>query len=114
MQLAIADYMLEAPKHTAELPVFYEQKRDRFCELVRDSRFDLIPAKGTFFQLLDYSNITDEDDVAYARRLTKEIGVASIPISVFCDQPPTSRKLRFCFAKDDQILEEAAARLCQL
>jgi len=81
---------------------------------VDDSRFDYRPAKGTFFQLLDYSNITDEDDVGYARRLTKEIGVASIPISVFCDQPPPGRKLRFCFAKGDQILEEAASRLCRL
>ena len=114
IQLAIADYMQEAPNHYAELPVFYEQKRDRFCELVRDSRFDYQPAKGTFFQLLDYSDITDEDDVAYARRLTKEIGVASIPISVFCEKPPPGRKLRFCFAKDDNILEEAASRLCQL
>ncbi len=114
IQLAIADYMQDTPHHYAELPVFYEQKRDRFCELVRDSRFDYQPAKGTFFQLLDYSNITDEDDVAYARRLTREIGVASIPISVFCEKPPPGRKLRFCFAKDDQILEEAASRLCQL
>lgn len=114
MQLAIADYMQQAPNHYAELPVFYEQKRDRFCELVRDSRFEHVPAKGTFFQLLDYSEITDEDDVTYARRLTKEIGVASIPISVFCEKPSSSRKLRFCFAKDDKILEEAAARLCQL
>ena len=114
IQLAIADYMQHTPHHYAELPVFYEQKRDRFCELVRESRFDYRPAKGTFFQLLDYSAITDEDDVSYARRLTKEIGVASIPISVFCEQPPPGRKLRFCFAKDDQILEEAAFRLCQL
>ena len=114
IQLAIADYMQNTPHHYAELPVFYEQKRDRFCELVRESRFDFRPAKGTFFQLLDYSAITDEDDVSYARRLTKEIGVASIPISVFCEKPPPGRKLRFCFAKDDQILEEAAFRLCQL
>ena len=114
IQLAIADYMQHTPHHYAELPVFYEQKRDRFCELVRESRFDFRPAKGTFFQLLDYSAITDEDDVSYARRLTKEIGVASIPISVFCEKPPPGRKLRFCFAKDDQILEEAAFRLCQL
>jgi len=114
IQLAIADYMQHTPHHYAELPVFYEQKRDRFCELVRESRFDFRPAKGTFFQLLDYSAITDEDDVSYARRLTKEIGVASIPISVFCELPPPGRKLRFCFAKDDQILEEAAFRLCQL
>jgi methionine aminotransferase len=114
IQLAIADYMQDTPHHYAELPLFYEQKRDRFCELVNDSRFDFQPAKGTFFQLLDYSNITDEDDVSYARRLTREIGVASIPISVFCEKPPPGRKLRFCFAKDDLILEEAASRLCQL
>jgi len=114
IQHAIADYMQDTPHHYAELPIFYEQKRDRFCELVQESRFDLRPAKGTFFQLLDYSHITDEDDVSYARRLTKEIGVASIPISVFCENPPPGRKLRFCFAKDDQILEEAATRLCQL
>ena len=114
IQHAIADFMQDTPHHYAELPVFYEQKRDRFCELVNDSRFDFRPAKGTFFQLLDYSDITDEDDVSYARRLTREIGVASIPISVFCEKPPPGRKLRFCFAKDDQILEEAASRLCQL
>jgi len=114
IQLAIADHMQDTPHHYAELPVFYEQKRDRFCELVRESRFDFRPARGTFFQLLDYSAITDEDDVGYARRLTREIGVASIPISVFCKNPPPGRKLRFCFAKDDQILEEAAFRLCQL
>ena len=114
IQLAIADYMQDTPHHYAELPLFYEQKRDRFCELVQESRFSLRPAKGTFFQLLDYSDITDEDDVSYARRLTEEIGVASIPISVFCESPPPGRKLRFCFAKDDSILEEAASRLCQL
>lgn len=114
IQLAIADYMRDTPNHYAELPVFYEKKRDRFCELVRESRFDFRPAKGTFFQLLDYSGITDEDDVSYARRLTREIGVASIPISVFCENPLPGRKLRFCFAKDDPILEEAAARLCRL
>jgi methionine aminotransferase len=114
IQMAIADYMQDTPHHYVELPVFYEQKRDRFCELVNNSRFNFQAARGTFFQLLDYSDITDEDDVSYARRLTKEIGVASIPISVFCEKPPPGRKLRFCFAKDDQILEEAAARLCQL
>ncbi len=114
IQHAIADYMEKTPEHYAELPAFYEHKRDRFCELVEDSRFRLRPAAGTFFQLLDYSDITDEDDVSYARRLTKEIGVASIPISVFCEEPPPGRKLRFCFAKDDDILEDAASRLCRL
>ena len=114
VQMAIADYMEATPDHYDELPRFYEQKRDRFCELVSESRFSYRPAKGTFFQLLDYSDITDEADTAYARRLTAEIGVASIPISVFCEDPPPGHKLRFCFAKDDPILEEAAQRLCRL
>jgi methionine aminotransferase len=114
IQHALADYMTQNPEHCLELPAFYEQKRDTFCELLQDSRFTFHPAKGTFFQLLDYSAISDENDVSYARRLTREIGVASIPISVFCDTPPVQRKLRFCFAKDDMTLKSAAERLCQL
>jgi methionine aminotransferase len=114
IQHAIADYMAKTPEHYDTLPSFYEAKRDRFCSLVRDSRFRFYPAQGTFFQILDYSGITDEADVDYAKRLTREIGVASIPISVFCEEPPTGRKLRFCFAKDDTTLEQAATKLCQL
>ncbi len=114
IQHAIADFMAKTPEHYAELPAFYEAKRDRFCELVSGSRFRFQPARGTFFQLLDYSDITDEPDVDYARHLTREIGVASIPVSVFCAEPPPGHKLRFCFAKDDATLEEAARRLCQL
>lgn len=114
IQHALGDYMARTPDHYAALPAFYEEKRDRFCALVRESRFQFRPAKGTFFQILDYSKITNEDDVSYAKRLTREIGVASIPISVFCEQTPASRKLRFCFAKDDDMLVEAAGRLCQL
>ncbi len=114
VQHAIADYMTKTPDHYRELPQFYQHKRNRFCELLEDSRFTFTPAHGTFFQMLDYSAITDEDDVAYARRLTLEIGVASIPISVFCDDPPATRQLRFCFAKDDATLAIAAEKLCQL
>ncbi len=114
VQHAIADYMQQTPGHYGELPVFYQEKRDRFCELVKNSRFHFRPAKGTFFQILDYSGITDEDDVSYASKLTREIGVASIPVSVFCEKSPPGRNLRFCFAKDDEMLEEAAARLCRL
>ncbi|MDH3441899.1 MAG: methionine aminotransferase [Gammaproteobacteria bacterium] len=114
VQLAIADYMQMTPEHYEKLPAFYQEKRDRFCELVAESRFSLRPAKGTFFQVLDYSEITDEDDVDYAKKLTHEIGVASIPVSVFCETPTDARLLRFCFAKDDEILKEAASRLCQL
>lgn len=114
IQHAIADYMARTPEHYEMLPSFYEAKRDRFCALVKDSRFRFRPAQGTFFQILDYSDITDEADVDYARRLTKEIGVASIPVSVFCEEPPPGRKLRFCFAKDDATLQQAAEKLCQL
>jgi len=114
IQHAIADYMNDHPEHFAELPRFYQAKRDRFCELLAASRFTFRPAEGTFFQILDYSDITDEIDTEYAKRLTREIGVASIPVSVFCEQPPRSRKLRFCFAKDDDILAAAAEKLCQL
>ena len=114
IQHALADFMTKAPRHYLDLPGFYQAKRDHFCDLLAGSRFQFEPAKGTFFQILDYSAITDEDDVAYARRLTEEIGIASIPISVFCDEPITDRKLRFCFAKDDATLATAAERLSQL
>ena len=114
IQHAIAEYMQRTPEHYTELPAFYEKKRDHFCELLKDSNFSFRPARGTFFQILDYSAITNEDDVAYARKLTREIGVASIPVSVFCEKISDDRLLRFCFAKDDDMLEQAAAKLCQL
>lgn len=114
IQYAIAEYMQGTPQHYAELPAFYEKKRDHFCDLLKDSNFRFRPARGTFFQILDYSDITDEQDVAYASKLTREIGVASIPVSVFCETKSDDRLLRFCFAKDDAMLEQAAAKLCQL
>jgi methionine aminotransferase len=114
VQHALADYMTRTPDHYTELPAFYQQKRDHFCNLVAESRFTLRPAKGTFFQILDYSEISEQNDVDYAERLTRDIGVASIPVSVFYESAPDQRLLRFCFAKDDDILEEAAQRLCQL
>jgi methionine aminotransferase len=114
IQHALADYMTATPDHYRQLPAFYQHKRDHFCSLLQNSRFSLRPARGTFFQLLDYSEITDEDDVSYAKRLTRDIGVASIPISVFSEQPTGQRLLRFCFAKDDEILDEAGEQLCRL
>jgi methionine aminotransferase len=73
-----------------------------------------VPAHSTFFQIVDYGDITDENDLSLAKRWTQEIGVASIPLSVFCETPFTGTRLRFCFAKDDATLEEAARRLCAL
>ncbi len=114
MQLALADFMAETPNHYDELCSFYEQKRDRFCDLLEQSRFRVRKAAGTFFQMLDYTDISDEDDVGYARRLTEEAGIASIPISVFCAEPTGRSELRFCFAKNDETLEKAAEILCRL
>ncbi len=105
-QKGIADYMQE-PKHYLELSAFYQKKRDFFLSLIKDSRFTFTPSKGTYFQVLDYSNITQEHDVDYARRLTKESGIASIPLSVFNENNLDNNVLRFCFAKTDDTLKRA-------
>ncbi|MEM9404344.1 MAG: aminotransferase class I/II-fold pyridoxal phosphate-dependent enzyme, partial [Pseudomonadota bacterium] len=114
MQLGLADFMAQTPEHYAELRRFYQNKRDRFCGLLKESRFSLRKAAGTFFQVLDYGDISAEDDAGYARRLTREAGIASIPVSVFCAKPTGRTELRFCFAKHDETLEQAAEVLCQL
>jgi len=114
VQIAIADFMTAHPEHHEQLPAFYQEKRDRFCALVEPSRFTFTPAGGTYFQLLDYSAISDDDDMTMARRLTIEHGVAAIPLSPFCAEPPAERVLRFCFAKDDATLQAAAEKLCAL
>ena len=114
LQHGIADFMQECPEHHHELGSFYQRKRDLFCDLLAQSRFKLTPSVGTFFQLLDYSAISNEADEDLARRLTLERKIASIPVSVFCKRPPDYRYLRFCFAKDDEILEDAAEILQQL
>lgn len=108
MQYAIADFMRDCPQHHHQLAAFYQRKRDLFCDLMVPSAFKLKPSGGTFFQLADYSAISDERDTEFARRLTIDYGVASIPISVFYKQPPGQHLLRFCFAKDDGTLQRAA------
>ncbi|MDH4107323.1 MAG: methionine aminotransferase [Gammaproteobacteria bacterium] len=114
IQHALADFMQLDPAYPDGLADFYQQKRDQFCALMRESRFRFVPAAGTYFQVLDYSAISAEDDIGFARRLTREIGVASIPVSVFCASHPPTRTLRFCFAKDDDVLKQAATLLCEL
>jgi methionine aminotransferase len=111
IQHAIADYLAEAPDHYRRLPDFYQQKRDYFARMLADSRFALLPARGTYFQLADYSAITDRSDVEFARWLTAERGVAAIPISVFYARAPNDRLVRFCFAKEARTLDAAADRL---
>ena len=114
VQLGIADFLESNPAFYENLPVFYQQKRDFFCDQIRDSRFRFAPARSTFFQILDYTEISDELDLDLCKRWTIEIGVASIPLSVFCEAPGTGPRLRFCFAKDDDTLREAAQKLCAL
>ncbi|MFD0963202.1 methionine aminotransferase [Pseudofulvibacter geojedonensis] len=107
MQKAIATYLNE-PNHYLELAAFYQEKRDFFLSLIKSSRFKITPAKGTYFQVLDYSNITLEKDIDFAKRLTIEHQLAAIPLSVFNENNLDNKVLRFCFAKTNETLEKAA------
>lgn len=105
-QLAIAEYMQNAETYT-EVASFYEQKRNTFLRAIEGSRFTPLACNGTYFQLLSYDGITEENDVDFAERLTKEHGIASIPVSVFYNSKLDEKVLRFCFAKQDETLERA-------
>ena len=111
VQHAIADFMQEAPEFADGQGPFYQARRDRFVELMAGSRFRLRPVNGTYFQLADYSVVSDLPDAAFCELLTRQHGVAAIPLSPFCDQPPSARLVRFCFAKDDATLQAAAEKL---
>ena len=114
MQAALADYLLECPGHARELPAFYQRKRDHFAALLGRTRFRFRPSAGTYFQLVDYSEISAGPDVEFARWLTATAGVAAIPISVFSARPTNERIVRFCFAKHEATLDAAAERLQRL
>jgi methionine transaminase len=111
LQHAIADFLREVPQHSAELNGYYQRKRDKFLSALQGSRFTWTPSEGTYFQLLDFRQISDQNDVDFADRLIREVKVASIPVSVFYAEPPKLSVVRFCFAKNDSTLEEAAERL---
>lgn len=112
VQHALAAYLDDAA-HYADVPSFYERKRDRFLQGLRASRFTPLACEGSYFQLADYSAISDEPDLAFAQRITREFGVAAIPLSPFYrDPPPGQRLLRFCFAKSDATLDQAIEKLC--
>ena len=113
LQYALAEF-LKNPINYNGVPSFYEKKRNTFLESVKNSRFTFIPSKGSYFQNLCYSNISDEYDYDLAIRLTKEIGVASVPLSVFYHNKKDEKILRFCFAKDDETLYKAGERLSKL
>ncbi|MGH8249359.1 MAG: methionine aminotransferase [Steroidobacteraceae bacterium] len=111
MQHAIADFMREAPDYPAGLAPFYQARRDHFVRLLEGSRFRLLPTAGTYFQLADYSGISQLPDTDFCQLLTRQHGVAAIPLSPFCAQAPDARLVRFCFAKRDATLQRAAERL---
>jgi methionine aminotransferase len=113
-QAAFAEFLASAPEHYLELPAFYQAKRDRFRALLAPSRLKLLDVPGGYFQLVDYSAISDKDDLAFSEWLVKEGGVAAIPLAPFYETPPGARLLRLCFAKSDATMEAAAERLCRL
>lgn len=113
IQHAVADF-LKVKGNYEELGKFYQEKRDCFVKFVKNSRFKIVPCSGTYFQLLDYSGITDETEMDFAQRLIKEKGIGSVPVSSFYHNPVNNNILRFCFAKKNETLEKAAEVLCQI
>lgn len=113
-QLAIADMLRQHPEHWRELPDFYRARRDRFVNALSASRFELLPCQGTYFLLADYKAISTQDDVTFCRWMTEHVGVAAIPLSVFCADPFPHTLIRLCFAKQESTLDAAAERLCRL
>lgn len=112
IQMAMAEYLKDpASRNIAGM---LEQKRNLFREVISDSGFEILPSEGSYFQLLGYSKISNLPDTEFARKLTIENKVASIPISVFYHIPTDKKVLRFCFAKNDQTLVEAGKRLSQI
>jgi methionine aminotransferase len=113
VQHGLAAYMRE-PSRYLQLPAFYQRKRDLFREGLANTRFRLLPSEGTFFQLVDYSAISDMPEADFAKWLTTEIGVAAIPLSAFYEQPVENGVVRFCFAKKEETLKLALERLSKL
>jgi len=113
IQMAMADYLANE-NNFLSLPAFYQQKRDRFVDLIKESRFRIIPSHGTYFQCLDYSAISSDNDLSFAKMLTAKHKIASVPISPFFKNGQDDHILRFCFAKKEETLKEAAEIICKI
>ncbi len=113
IQYALAEYLKNENEYL-ELSNFYQQKRNLFADAVMASKFKLLNCSGTYFQLLDYSAITNEKDTEFAVRLIKEYGVASVPVSVFYNEHTDNKVLRFCFAKDNETIKRAGEIICKI
>ena len=113
VQYAISDFLRDE-KNYLDLGTFFQIKKNFFSNLLKDTRFDLLPCFGSYFQSVQYARISDEKDTDLAMRLTKEFGVASIPVSAFYSKNTDHHVLRFCFAKKQETLEEAVYRLSKV
>ncbi len=113
IQHAFAEFLKNKEEYL-QINEFYQQKRDYFISLLKNSKFKIVPSNGTYFQLLDYSKLSNMSETEYAEKLTKENGIASIPVSVFYHKKVDNKVLRFCFAKSDETLEKAAEKLLLL
>jgi methionine aminotransferase len=111
-QHVLADYLPLID--VKQLAAFYMGKRDFFKNLLKDSRFVLLPSEGSYFQVASYQSISDENDIDFCKRLVTEFGVAAIPLSVFNDDGRDQKLIRFCFAKDEETLKNATERLCKI
>jgi methionine aminotransferase len=113
-QVGLARFMQEHPKHEAEVASVYQQKRDLLASALAESRFGVLPCQGSYFQLVDYSKISDRTDREFAEELVQIAGVASIPLSPFFTKATDSKLLRLCFAKQESTLLQAAESLCKI
>ncbi len=113
MQAGIANY-LKSSNVYQEIPVFFQKKRDYFQELLKQTKFELLPCKGSYFQCVSFANISEEKDTDFAKRLVSNFGVAAIPVSAFYTQKIDNKVIRFCFAKEDSTLEKAVEKLTKL
>ncbi|MFN3694618.1 MAG: aminotransferase class I/II-fold pyridoxal phosphate-dependent enzyme, partial [Ignavibacterium sp.] len=113
VQYAYAEYLKDENNYL-NVSSFYQKKRDYFLDLIQDSKFKPLHSTGTYFQLLDYSEISDKDDFNYSLELLDKIGVAVIPLSPFYNKPNNTKLIRVCFAKKDEVLYEASQRIKKL
>lgn len=112
-QMAIAEYVNNSENYV-NIPSFYQQKRDYFQQIIKETKFEILPCNGTYFQLLSYKNLSNDSDVLFAENLCKNHGVSAIPISVFYQSKLSEQILRFCFAKEKKELDQAVERLMKV
>ena len=112
-QHALAEYMKDRDTYLS-LNSFYQEKRDYFEKIISKTRFTPIKCEGTYFQLVSYADISEEDDMSFSKRITKEYGVASIPVSPFYQNRTDNKVIRFCFAKSQDLMDRAAERLIKI